>query len=88
MIIDGRIKVYILQMILIEKQQKYQHYHQMKQINESTLQVNKFYHLIKVEYQSKLDLHIHNLEKEAKIIEEHRENKEKHLKNDWENNQL
>ena len=35
--------------ILTEKQQKYQHYHQVKLINMNILQVKKYYHLIKVE---------------------------------------
>ena len=36
-------------MILIEKQKKYQNYHQVKLINMSFLQVKKYYHLIEVE---------------------------------------
>ena len=39
---DEEIKI-----ILTEKQQKHQHYHQVKLINMSFLQVNKCYHLIK-----------------------------------------
>ena len=35
--------------ILTEKQQKYQHYHQVKLINMNTLQMKKYYHLIKLE---------------------------------------
>ena len=35
--------------ILIEKQQKYQHYCQVKLINMSILQVKEYYHLIKIE---------------------------------------
>ena len=34
---------------LTEKQQKYQHYHQLKLINMNFLQVKKYCHLIKVE---------------------------------------
>ena len=36
-------------MILTEKQQKYEHYFQVKLININILQVKKYYHLIKVE---------------------------------------
>ena len=36
-------------MILTEKQQKYQHNLQVKLINMNILQVKKYYHLIKVE---------------------------------------
>ena len=35
--------------ILIEKQQKYQHYHPEKLINMNILQAKKYCHLIKVE---------------------------------------
>ena len=35
--------------ILIEKQQKYQHYHQVKLINMNLLQMKEYYRLIKVE---------------------------------------
>ena len=35
--------------ILIEKEQKYQPYHQVKLINMNTLQMKKYYHLIKLE---------------------------------------
>ena len=35
--------------ILTEKQQKHQHYHQVKLINMNILQVKKYWHLIKVE---------------------------------------
>ena len=34
-------------MILPEKQQKYQHYHQVKLINMNILQLKKYYPLIK-----------------------------------------
>ena len=36
-------------MILREKQQKYQHYNQVKLVNRIILQVKKYCHLIKVE---------------------------------------
>ena len=36
-------------MILTKKQQKYQNYHREKLINTNTLQVKKYYHLIKAE---------------------------------------
>ena len=36
-------------MILTEKQRKYQHYHQVKLTNTNILQVTKHYLLIKVE---------------------------------------
>ena len=35
--------------VLAEKQQKYEHYHQVKLMNMNILQANKSYHLIKVE---------------------------------------
>ena len=44
--IDGKIKEY--NMILTEKQQKYQHYHQVKLIDMNILQVKEYYLLIKV----------------------------------------
>ena len=34
---------------LTEKQQKYQHYYQVKLINMNSLQVKKYYHLIRIE---------------------------------------
>ena len=37
-------------MILTEKQQKYQHYHPEKSINMNILQVKKYYLLIKEKY--------------------------------------
>ena len=37
--------------ILTEKQQKYQYYHQVKLININILQVDRYYLLIKVEWQ-------------------------------------
>ena len=36
-------------LMLTEKQQKYQHYHQVKLINMNILQVKKYFHLIKKE---------------------------------------
>ena len=47
MIIKLNMKKY--NMILIEKQQKYQHYHPEKLINMNILQVKKYYPLIKEE---------------------------------------
>ena len=44
-----KLKMENYNIILIEKQQKYQHYHKEKLINRNTLQVKKYYHLIKVE---------------------------------------
>ena len=35
--------------ILKEKQQKYQHYHEVKLTNMNILQVKKYFHLVKVE---------------------------------------
>ena len=37
-------------MILPEKQQKYQHYHQVKLINMNILQLKKYYPLIKEQW--------------------------------------
>ena len=39
-----------------QKQQKYQHYHQVKVMNINTSQVKKYYLMIKSELQSKLSL--------------------------------
>ena len=44
-----KLKMKNYNMILTEKQQKYQHYHQVKLINMNILQVKKYCHLIKVE---------------------------------------
>ena len=52
--------------ILTEKQQKYQHYNQIKLMNINFLQMNKYYHLIKVEQKNKLSLHILHLVKHLK----------------------
>ena len=49
MIIDDKNKDEKLQTILTEKQQNYQHHHQVKLININILQVKRYYHLIKVE---------------------------------------
>ena len=45
-------------MSLIEKQEKYQHYHQVKLINMNIFQVKKYCYLIKVKQQKKLGLPI------------------------------
>ena len=47
MTIDDQIKDEIYNMILIEKLQKYQLYHQAKLISMNILQVKKYYLLIK-----------------------------------------
>ena len=44
-----KLKIKNSNMISIEKQQNYQHYHLEKLTNMNVLQVNKCYHLIKVE---------------------------------------
>ena len=44
-----RLEMKNCKMILTEKQQKYQHYHQVKLINMNILQVKNYYLLIKVE---------------------------------------
>ena len=44
-----RLEIKNNNMILTEKQQKYQHYHLEKLINMDILQAKKYYHLIKVE---------------------------------------
>ena len=44
-----RLEMKNYNMILTEKQQKYQHYHQLKLININFLQVKIYCHLIKVE---------------------------------------
>ena len=44
-----RLKMKKYNMILTEKQQKHEHYHQVKFINIIILQAKKYYHLIKVE---------------------------------------
>ena len=43
MTIHGLIRVKNYNMIRIEKQQKYQHYNQVKLINMNTLQVKRYY---------------------------------------------
>ena len=60
-------------LILTEKQQKYQHYHQFKLINMNILQVKKYYLLIKTKLKNKSSLHILLKQKVLK-------NKEKRLK--------
>ena len=49
MTIDDKIKDEKLQHDIKEKEQKYQHYHQVKFINMNILQVKKYCHLIKAE---------------------------------------
>ena len=44
-----KLKMENYNMILTEKQQKLQHYHQVKLINMNILQAKEYYHLIKVE---------------------------------------
>ena len=44
--------------MISEKQEKYQHYHQVKLINMNFLEAKKYYHLIKEEKQNKLSLDI------------------------------
>ena len=43
MTIHGLIRAKNYNMIIIEKQQKYQHYNQVKLINMNTLQVKRYY---------------------------------------------
>ena len=47
MAIDDKIKLQKYNMTLIERHQKYQHYHQIKVINMNILEVNRFCFLIK-----------------------------------------
>ena len=49
MTIDDKIRYEKLQIILTEKQQKYQHYYQVRLINMNILQEKKYCFLIKVE---------------------------------------
>ena len=49
MTVDDTLEVKKYNTILTEKQQKYQHYGQVKLINMNILQVKKYCHLIKVE---------------------------------------
>ena len=56
MTIDDKIRDEKLQMILREKQQKYQQYHLEKLKNMNILQVKKYYLPIKEEGQNKLNL--------------------------------
>ena len=44
-----RLEINNYNTILTEKQQKYQHYHQIKLINMNILQAQKYYLLIKAE---------------------------------------
>ena len=50
MTIDGKIRDEKLQYCITEKQQKYQHYHQLKLLNMNILRAKKYYHLIKEEW--------------------------------------
>ena len=47
--VDDKVKDENYNMILTEKQQKYQHYQQLKLINMNILQARKYCHLIKLE---------------------------------------
>ena len=82
---DDKIRDEKLDVILIEKQQKYQDYHSKKLINVNLLQVMKCYLLIKEERQNKLSLLILLLgkafEKQIKTIEYQVEKQIKRLKN-------
>ena len=49
MTIHDLIRVKNYNMIITEKQQKYQHYNQAKLINTNTLQVKRYYLALKVE---------------------------------------
>ena len=48
-------------MTLTEKQQKYQHYHQVKLVNMNFLKAKKYYHLIKAALKNNLNLHIQGI---------------------------
>ena len=50
-------------LILTERQKKYQHYHLEKLINMNILQMKKYYQLIKEDRQNKLRLHVFLQEK-------------------------
>ena len=58
---------------------KYLHYHQVKLIDFNNLQMNKYYHLLKVGLQNKISLVILLQEKQTKAIKEH----EKQLIEKW-----
>ena len=49
-----RLEMENYNMVLTKKQQKYQHFHQVKLINRNIFQVKKYYLLIKIEQQKKL----------------------------------
>ena len=51
-----RLEMKNYNMVLIERQQKYQHYHQVKLLNINILQKNKYYLPIKAELQNYLSL--------------------------------
>ena len=54
--IDDNIRNYKYNLILTEKQQKYQYYHQVKLISLNILQMKKHWLLIQVKLQNKLNL--------------------------------
>ena len=74
MTINDKIKDEKLPYVPKRKATKSQHYCQVTLINMNIFQVNKYCHLIKVEQQKKLSLHILHLVKDFK-------NKQKQLKN-------
>ena len=51
-----RLEMENYNMVLTKKQQKYQHFHQVKLINRNIFQVKKYYLLIKIEQQKKLSV--------------------------------
>ena len=51
-----RLEMENYNMVLTKKQQKYQHFHQVKLINRKIFQVKKYYLLIKIEQQKKLSV--------------------------------
>ena len=53
MITDDKIRDKNYNMILTKKQQRYQHYHQLKLISTNILQVKEYYTQIKEEWHSK-----------------------------------
>ena len=67
-----RLEMKNYNMILAEKQRKYQHYCQVKFRNKNILQAKKYYHMIKVEKQNQQSLHIF-------LSVKHLKNKQKQL---------
>ena len=63
-----KLKMKAYNMILTQEQQKYQNYPEVKVVNMNILQAKKYYHLIKIEQQNKLSLHILYLVKHLKNI--------------------